>query len=235
MESRRDLKAEASLKVVLFGATGMVGTGVLLACLDDRRVDSVVSVSRTPTGVTHPKFREIIHSDFFDYTGIRDELVDVDACFFCLGVSAFRKDERTYHHLTYDLTMSAAETLRDLNPEMTFCYVSGVGTDASEHGRVMWARVKGKTENHLLRMPFKAYMFRPGYIHPVKGARSKTRLYRAFYQITRPLYPLLKRVAAQHITSTDALGRAMIEVAVNGYPRRVLYNEDINILAHEQA
>lgn len=221
------------VNVIIFGSTGMVGTGVVLECLSDTRVRSVLSIVRTPSGMKHPKFREIVRSDFFDYSDVRDQLRGLDACFFCLGVSAFRMDEATYHHLTYDLTLAAAEALCELNPAMTFCYVSGVGTDDTERGRVMWARVKGKTENALLAMPFKAYMFRPGYIHPVKGTRSKTRLYRLFYAISRPAYPLLKRIAPRYITTTEAVGQAMIEVAASGYPKHILHNADINVLARD--
>jgi len=219
------------MNVVIFGATGMVGRGVLLECLEDPRVRSVLAPVRTPSGIQHEKLRELVRSDFFDYSDVREEFDGLDACFFCLGVSSFRMDEATYTRLTYDLTIAAAEALAARNPDMTFCYVSGAGTDSTEQGRVMWARVKGRTENRLLAMPLNAYMFRPGYIQPMKGVRSKTGWYQAFYTLARPLYPLLQRIAPDQVTTTDAVGRAMIEVAANGYRTRILGPADINALA----
>ena len=219
------------MNVIVFGATGMVGGGALTECLEDPRVRSVLMVGRKPCGVTHPKLRELIRSDFFDYSDAKVALAGHDACFFCLGVSAAGLTEAAYHRLTYELTLSAAGALVALNPGLTFCYVSGEGTDSTEHGRFMWARVKGKTENHLLAMPLNAYMFRPGFIQPVKGARSKTKLYRAVYTVLGPLYPLLKRLLPSHVTTTANVGRAMIQVAANGYSKHVLENQDINSLA----
>jgi len=213
----------------------MVGTGVLIECLEDTRVSEVLVVGRTPCGVAHPKVREVIRSDFFDFTDLRPALAGYDACFFCLGVSAAGKTEAAYYHLTYDLTIAAAEAIAAVNSGLTFCYVSGEGTDSSEHGRVMWARVKGKTENQLLRMPFKAYMFRPGYIHPLKGVRSKTLMYRVLSPPFRVLFPLLKRVAARHVTTSVNVGRAMINVAATGYVKPVLENPDIDLVAAGQA
>jgi uncharacterized protein YbjT (DUF2867 family) len=209
----------------------MVGSGVLAECIEDPRVGSVLVVGRTPCGVAHPKLRELIRSDFFDYRDANAHLNGLDACFFCLGVSAVGMSESAYHRLTYELTISAAAALADLNPGLTFCYVSGEGTDSTERGRFMWARVKGKTENHLLRMPFNAYMFRPGFIQPLKGVRSKTKLYQAFYNVLAPLYPLLKRILPRHVTTTANVGRAMIQVAATGYSKHVLENSDINVLA----
>ena len=209
----------------------MVGTGVLIECLEDTRVSEVLVVGRTPCGVAHPKVREVIRSDFFDFTDLRPALAGYDACFFCLGVSAAGKTEAAYYHLTYDLTIAAAEAIAAVNSGLTFCYVSGEGTDSSEHGRVMWARVKGKTENQLLRMPFKAYMFRPGYIHPLKGVRSKTAMYRAAAAVFRVLYPLLRIVAARYVTTSVNVGRAMINVAATGYAKPVLENPDIDLVA----
>jgi uncharacterized protein YbjT (DUF2867 family) len=180
------------MKAIIFGATGMVGQGVLLECLDDPSVSSVLAVGRRTCGVTHPKLHEIVHSDFLDYSTIEEGLRGYDACFFCLGVSAAGMSEPDYHRLTFDVTLRAAETLARLNPTMTFCYVSGTGTDSSERGRSMWARVKGKTENHLMRVPFKAtYMFRPGYIQPMRGVTSSTPLYRVAYAVLGPFYPVL--------------------------------------------
>ncbi len=209
----------------------MVGGGVLTECLEDARVRSVLVVGRKPCGVAHPKLRELIRSDFFDYSDAKADLKGHDACFFCLGVSAAGMTETAYHRVTYELTLSAAGALVDTNPRLTFCYVSGEGTDSTERGRFMWARVKGKTENHLLRMPLNAYMFRPGFIQPLKGVRSKTKLYQAFYNVLGPLYPLLKRLLPNHVTTTENVGRAMIRVAVSGYSKRVLENPDINALA----
>ena len=220
------------MKVIIFGATGMVGRGVLLECLDHPEVSAILAVGRSSCGIDHPKLRELLHQDFFDYSPIESDLTGYDACSFCLGVSAAGMSEEQYHRLTYELTLSAAGTLVRLNPSMTFCYVSGAGTDSSESGRMMWARVKGKTENHLLQLPFKAaYMFRPGYIQPLKGIRSKTKLYQTFYTLARPLYPTLKTLFPGFVTTTEKVGVAMIKVALHGYPQPLLENRDINALA----
>jgi uncharacterized protein YbjT (DUF2867 family) len=216
------------VNIIVFGASGMVGAGVVKECLEDERVNAVLAVGRTPCGATHPKLTDLIRSDFFDYTDANAALRGFDACFFCLGVSSARMTEVAYHRVTYELTLAAAGALIQLNPGMTFCYVSGEGTDSTERGRSMWARVKGKTENHLLRMPFEAYMFRPGFIQPLKGVRSKTRLYQALYDVVGPLYPLLKRLAPGHVTTSENVGRAMISVAASGYMKRILENGDIN-------
>jgi len=219
------------MNVILFGATGMVGQGVLRECLLDPDVHQILSIVRTPSGQQHAKFRELVHTDFFDYSTIESELTAFDACFFCLGVSSAGMDEAKYKHLTYDLTLAAATTLAKLNPNMTFVYISGAGTDSTERGRSMWARVKGKTENDLLKLPFRAaYMFRPGFIQPLHGIRSKTRLYQIFYTILNPILPLLKSIFPQYITTTEQLGRAMLKVAKNGYPKPILESKDINSL-----
>lgn len=219
------------MKVILFGATGMVGAGVLIECLEDPRVQSILVIGRQSVGTTNPKLRELIRTDFFDYSDLRRDLAGHDACFFCLGVSVAGLSEPAYRRLTYELTVAAAEAVLAVNPGITFCYVSGEGTDSTERGRTMWARIKGKTENHLLRLPFKGFMFRAGYIQPMKGVRSKTRLYQTLYDVFGPLYPVLRRIAARHVTTTESVGRAMIEVAAGGYSRRVLENPDINLLA----
>lgn len=219
------------MRVIVFGATGMVGAGVLIECLEEPRVRSILVIGRHPCGVSHPKLRELIRTDFFDYSDVRDDLSGYDACFFCLGVSVAGMSEPAYHRLTYALTLAAAEALVAVSPAITFCYISGEGTDSTERGRSMWARVKGKTENHLLRLPFKAFMFRPGYIQPMKGVRSKTRLYQTFYDIFGRFYPVLRRIAPRHVTTTENVGRAMTAVAAAGYSRRVLENPDINLLA----
>jgi uncharacterized protein YbjT (DUF2867 family) len=220
------------MKVVLFGATGMVGAGALLAALADPRVDSLLAIGRTPTGRTHPKLREVVHHDFFNYGALRGKFASADACFFCLGVSSAGMGEADYTRQTHDLTLAAARAMAAANPRMTFCYVSGVGTDSTERGRVMWARVKGRTENALLALPFKAaYMFRPGFIQPMDGIRSKTAWVQALYTLSAPLYPLLHRLIPQYSTTTAHLGRAFIEVTANGYPTKILYSKDIETLA----
>lgn len=218
------------MNVVLFGATGMVGAGVLIECLADPRVAGVVAVVRAPTGRSHPKLRETIHTDFFDYGSLAADFAACDACFFCLGVSSAGMSEARYSSLTYDLTLAAAQALVTANPGAVFCYVSGLGTDGN--GRSMWARVKGRTENALLALPFRAaYMFRPAFIQPKHGVRSRTPLYQVFYSVAAPLYPLLQRLLPRYWTTTENVGRAMIRVASEGSPQRILYPPDINALA----
>ena len=217
------------MNVVLFGATGMVGQGVLRECLLDKEVQYVLSIGRSMTGQHHPKLRELVHQNFLDFSPVEAELSGFDVCFFCLGVSSAGMTEERYQRVTYDITMAAAHTVLRLNPKMTFIYVSGMGTDSTERGRSMWARVKGKTENALLRLPFKAqYMFRPALIQPLHGIRSKTKLYRAFYKILGPIYPLMKALLPRYVTTTEQLGRAMIKVGKQGAPKSVLENWDIN-------
>ena len=219
------------MKVILFGATGMVGQGVLRECLRDADVESVLVIGRSPTGQRHAKLREIIHDDFLDYSAIESELRGYDACFFCLGVSSVGMNEERYRHLTYDITLAAARTLARLNPQMAFVYVTGRGTDSSEKGSLMWARVKGRTENDLLKLPFRAaYMFRPAGIQPLHGIRSKTAWVQAIYLVAAPLLSLLNRVAPKYMTTTEQVGRAMIKVARDGFARPVLESEDINSL-----
>ncbi len=209
----------------------MVGQGVLRECLLDPTVQQILSIVRTPTGQHHAKLRELVHNNFFDYSAIESQLTGYDACLFSLGVSSAGMDEAKYTHLTYDLTLAAATTLARLNPNMTFLYVSGAGTDSTGRGRSMWARVKGKTENDILKLPFRAaYMFRPGAIQPLHGIRSKTKLYQTFYNVLGPILPLLKSVFPQYITTTEQLGRAMLHVAKDGFPRPILESKDINIL-----
>jgi uncharacterized protein YbjT (DUF2867 family) len=219
------------MKVILFGATGMVGQGVLRECLLDDEVESVLVVGRSSTGKLHRKLREIVHKDLFDLSSIESELTGFDACFFCLGVSSVGMNERDYQHLTYDLTLSVAQTLVKVNSAMTFIYVSGMGTDSTESGHSMWARVKGRTENALLRLPFKAaYMFRPAYIQPLHGIVPKTKVYRILYAVIGPLYPLWKALFPKYVTTSEQVGRAMIEVALHGATARVLESPDINAL-----
>lgn len=216
------------MKAILFGATGMVGQGVLRECLLDPEVSAVLVVGRSAIDQRHEKLREIVTADLTDLSAFENELAGYDACFFCLGVSSAGLSEESYTKITYDLTLAVARTLVRLNPTMTFIYVSGQGTDSSGRGRAMWARVKGKTENDLLELPFKAaYMFRPGFIRPLHGIKSKTRLYRVFYSALAPLLPLLNAVFPASIITTAQLGRAMIEVVKHGAPKRILENKDI--------
>jgi uncharacterized protein YbjT (DUF2867 family) len=217
------------MKVILFGGSGMVGQGVLRECLIDPGVEAVLSVGRSPLGVAHPKLRELLQKDFTDYSTVEPQLAGYDACFFTLGVSSIGMDAERYRHLTYDLTMAAARTLARLNPGMVFTYVTGRGTDSTEQGSLMWARVKGKTENDLLKLPFKAaYMFRPAGIQPLHGVRSKTGWINAVYAVTAPLLAYMVRATPNHMTTSERLGRAMIKVARDGYPRPILESADIN-------
>jgi uncharacterized protein YbjT (DUF2867 family) len=216
------------MKAVIFGATGMVGQGVLRECLLDPEVEGVITIGRTALNINNPKLQNIVMADMFHYSSIEPQLTGLDACFFCLGVSAAGLSEEQYEKLTYTLTLAAAETLSRRNPTMTFVYVSGAGTDSSGKGRMMWARVKGKTENALLRMPFKStYMFRPGIIQPAHGERSKTKAYRIGYVLFRPVFPLLRLLFARQILTTEEISRAMINVARRGAPRKILEVSDI--------
>ena len=220
------------MRVILFGASGMVGQGVLRECLRDPGVEKVLSIVRAPGGQTDSKLEELVHADFYDFKSVERRLTGYDACFFCLGVSAAGMSEAEYRRVTYDLTLAAARTLARVSPAMTFVYVSGAGTDDSERGRSMWARVKGQTENALRQLPFAAsVMFRPGIIQPLHGIRSRTRLYRVGYVMARPLFPLLEAVAPRLVTTTERVGRAMLQVARHGAPKPVLENGDINQLA----
>jgi uncharacterized protein YbjT (DUF2867 family) len=210
------------MRILIFGATGMVGQGVLRECLLAPDVELVLTVGRTATGKSNSKLKEIVHTNLFDLTAIEDKLSGFDACFFCLGVSSAGMTEEAYTHLTYLLTITIAETLARLNPGMTFVYVSGSGTDSSQHGRSMWARVKGRTENALLRMPFRgAFMFRPGFIEPLHGIQSKTRSYRIFYAILRPLFSALHRVFPNQVLTTEEVGQAMLIAARRGAPKSI--------------
>ena len=219
-----------TIDVILFGATGMVGQGVLRECLLDPEVGRVLTVGRNPTGQQHPKLRELVVPDLFDYSAVESDLTGYDACIFTLGVSAAGMTEEAYSHMTYDLTIAAATTLARLNPGMVFVYVSGQGTDSTEHGRMMWARVKGRTENALLRLFDRAHMFRPGFIQPLHGIRSKTRAYQLFYTILGPILPVLRRLFPRHITTTETLGRAMLKAAKGGTEKRVLEMRDITAM-----
>ncbi len=219
------------MKVILFGASGMVGQGVLRECLLAPEVAGVLAVGRSATGKAHPKLRELRHADFSDFTAIESELSGHDACFFCLGVSSAGMSEPDYRRVTYVFTLAAAEVLARLNPGMTFVYVSGAGTDGTGRGRTMWARVKGETENALLRLPFRAYLFRPAYIQPRHGVTSRTPWLRVLYAVLAPLYPVWKAAFPRWVTTTEEVGRAMIRVASEGAPKRVLESQDIRDLA----
>jgi uncharacterized protein YbjT (DUF2867 family) len=217
------------VKVVLLGATGMVGRAALLECLDDSRVTAVLSVSRRPCGVRHPKLAEALEEDLFRLDAVKPLLAGADACFFCLGVSAVGLTEAAYTRVTHDLTLSVARDLLAAGARPVFCYVSGAGTDSTGRGRSMWARVKGRTENDLLAMPFRAaYMLRPGFIQPLRGVRSRTPLYQAFYTALAPFGSLLPRLLPGLATTSVALGRALIHLAVDGYSRPILESRDIN-------
>jgi uncharacterized protein YbjT (DUF2867 family) len=219
------------MNIILFGATGMVGQGALRECLLDPDVHSILSIVRSPTGQRSEKLRELVHDDFFDFSAIEQEMTGYDACFFSLGVTSTGKAEEQYRHITYDIALAAAETLARLNPRMTFIYVSGAGTDSTGQGRFMWARVKGQTENALLRLPFRAvYMFRPGFIQPLHGITSKTPSYRLIYGLTKPLLPVFRAVFPRSITTTEQIGRAMLHVLKHGYPTPILESRDINTL-----
>ena len=225
----RDIVGDVPMQIIIFGATGMVGQGVLRECLIDPGIERVLVVGRSPTGVRSAKLTEIIHDDFTNYSAIEAQLTGFDACFFCLGVSSIGMSEDRYRHLTYDITLAAATTLARLNPQMIFTYVTGAGTDSTEQGSRMWARIKGKTENDLLKLPLKAaFMFRPGVIQPLHGVRSKTAWVQAVYDVTWPLWSVLRRLTPRLVTSTEQIGRGMIRVAREGYPRKVLEMEDIN-------
>jgi uncharacterized protein YbjT (DUF2867 family) len=206
----------------------MVGQGVLRECLRDSEVETVLAIGRNPTGQRHEKLQELVPGDFFDFSAVGPRLSGYDACFFCLGVSSAGMTEADYQRVTYDITLAAAKTLVGRSPAMTFIYVSGAGTDSTERGRTMWARVKGKTENALLELPFHAaYMFRPGFIQPGPGITSKTRSYRILLTLFGPLFPVLRALFPRYVTSTEEVGRAMLEVAKHGAPKRVLESPDI--------
>jgi uncharacterized protein YbjT (DUF2867 family) len=215
------------MKVLIFGATGMVGQGVLLECERDPGVTSIVALGRTPVAGQHPKLTNLVHNDLSNYEGLDAQLTGFDACFFCLGVTSNGMSETDYTRVTYTWTVAAAETLSGLNPGMTFIYVSGSGTDSTEKGRSMWARVKGRTENAVLGLPLKAYMFRPGFIQPLDGIESKTPSYRIFYKVLAPLMPLLRRALPNQVLTTREIGRAMLSVARQGYEKRILETRDI--------
>ena len=216
------------MKLIITGTTGMIGKGVLLEGLDRSDVTDILVVNRRSLELQHEKLQEVLVSDFFALAEIADQLKGYDACLFCLGTSAVGKSEEVYHRITYDLTLLFANTFLQKNPDANFLYVSGAGTDGSENGRQMWARVKGKTENHLLQMPFgRAHVFRPGFIQPMRGIKSATGWYNTIYNLIGFLYPLLKRMP-KYVTDTTRMANAMINVAKRGYSKPVLESVDIN-------
>lgn len=218
-------------KVVITGTTGMVGKGVLLECMDHSLIESVLLVNRSSAKIKHEKVREVLVKDFFDLSSIKKDLKGHDACFFCLGITSIGESEESYSKITHDLTIHFAKTFLDLNVKSLFCYVSGAGTDSSEKGRTMWARVKGKTENDLLSMGFKAcYMFRPGYIQPLRGIKSKTQWYQALYNVFWPIYLILKHVPGA-TTNTTQMGLAMINTLEGKSSKTILETKDINYLS----
>jgi uncharacterized protein YbjT (DUF2867 family) len=220
------------VNVLIFGATGMVGQGALRECLAAPDVAMVKTIGRTPTGQRNLKLRELVHADMWNYEGIDDELSGFDACFFCIGVSSAGMDEKKYTHLTYELTLAAARKLAELNPQMVFVYVSGVGADSTEKSRVMWERVRGKTENALLALPFRAvYILRPGMIQPLDGIKSKTPAYRIFYSLMKPVLPLLRKALPDQVITTSQVGSAMLNLVRRGAPQRVLDSGAINQLS----
>jgi uncharacterized protein YbjT (DUF2867 family) len=218
------------MRVLLFGGSGMVGSGVLVECLEDGDVEAVVSVGRSPSGREHEKLTEIVHADLFDLSSIEDRLVDFDACFYCLGVSSAGMSEDAYRRITVRLTRAILDAVVEANPRITICFVSGQGTDSSEKGRVMWARVKGEAENYVRSLPVRSYVFRPGFIQPLKGVRSKTALYEALYTVMAPLSPLLRRLFPGAVTTTVAVGQAMLHVVRHHPESTVLETRDIQRL-----
>lgn len=215
------------MRVAIFGATGMVGQGVLREALLAEDVREVLTVGRRPTGQRDPKLRELTVADVGELSSVRADLTGVDACFYCLGVSSLGLDEAAYTRVSYDYPLAAARLLAEVSPQVTFVYVSGVGTDSTGQGRVMWARVKGRTENAIMELLPNGYAARPGFIQPTYGAVSRTRAYRIGYAVTRPLFPVLRRLLPNHVTTTDGIGRAMLRVAREGSPTRVLGNREL--------
>ncbi|MGQ1783698.1 epimerase [Saccharicrinis sp. GN24d3] len=218
------------MKAIITGSTGMIGIGLLLECIDDPRVEKVLIINRNSLGITHPKVNEVIHKDFNDFTAIRELLAGYDVCCHCMGVSSAGMSKEKYTQLTYAITKALASELYGINPNMVFNYVSGTGTDSTEKGRLMWARVKGKTENMILNMGFKdAYAFRPGAIIPERGVKSRTGLYNTLYFIFRPFFPLMKRMKS--VTTTTKLSRAMINLYFHPQQLKHLEGADINRIA----
>ena len=219
------------LKVIITGSTGMVGEGVLYECLHHPEVEKVLVITRNPCGYSHSKLTEIIHSDFSDISSLNDRLTGYNACFFCLGVTSLGKNEAEYTRLTYTLTLNFANTLANLNPDMTFCYISGAGTDSSEKGRTMWARVKGKTENDLMKLTFRqVYHFRPGGIEPFLPLKPTQTFYKT-YKYLKWIFTIIKVIVPNAVITLKDLAAAMINASLIGYPKNILEVKDMKVLA----
>lgn len=219
------------LKVIITGATGMIGEGVLYECLHHPEIEKVLVITRTPCGYTHPKLTEIVHGDFFDITSLKDRIAGYNACYFCLGVTSLGKNEAEYTRFTYTLTLNFATTLATLNPDMTFCYISGASTDSSEKEKTMWARVKGKTENELMKLPFKqVYHFRPGGIEPFLPLKPSQTYYKT-YKYFKWLFSFMKMIAPNFVITLKDLAAAMINASLIGYSTNILEMKDMKILA----
>ncbi|GAF43635.1 NAD(P)H-binding protein [Rhodococcus wratislaviensis] len=219
------------MNVAIFGVTGMVGQGVVHECLADPRVESVLALTRSPSSIRHPKLTQVLHDDFADLTRLAHRFEDIDACFYCLGVSAVGVSESEYRLITFDFTVAAAQMFASRNPSITFVYVSAQGADNSGSGRSMWARVRGQTENTVLAIPLQAFILRPGYIQPRHGATSRTATYNWIYRLTAPLYPLLQRLLPTMVTNSENVGKAMLALAANGSSQRIIDCRGINELA----
>jgi uncharacterized protein YbjT (DUF2867 family) len=221
----------AKIRVIITGATGMVGEGVLHECLQRPEVEEILVVNRRPCKIKHPKLREIIHKKFFDLSSIEGHLYGYNACYFCLGISSIGVKEADYYKLTYSLTMNFAHTMNKLNDDFTFCYVSGAGTDSTEEGRSMWARVKGRTENDLMQIPFKqVFNFRPAFMAPTKGLKNTL----PYYKYMSWLYPAVRKIFPKYVSTLAELGQAMINVTLSGYPESILEVRDIVAAAGEE-
>lgn len=225
------MAVEGKIRAVVTGATGMVGEGVLLECLENPDVESVLTINRRPFEMSHPKLKEIVHKDFYDISLIEDQLKGYNACYFCLGVSSVGMKEPDYKRVTYDLTMHFAGVLSRLNPDMTFCYVSGAGTDSTEQGSTMWARVKGKTENDLRKLPFdQVFAFRPGFMKATEGQKNLLSLYKYIGW----MYPIVKAIFPNWVSTLTQVARAMINVTKYGYDKNILEVKDINLVGDRQ-
>lgn len=215
---------QMKIKAIITGSTGMVGEGILHECLLHPEVDSVLVINRKPCALKQEKLKEIVHKDFYDLSAIENHLAGYNACYFCAGVSSVGKKEEEYKRITYDLTMNFADKLVKLNSDLNFCYVSGLGTDSTEKGRIMWARVKGKTENDLMKLPFRdSYMFRPGFIRPTKGLKNAYKAYNFF----TPFYPIFRKLFPKYVVTLEEIGLAMINVTLFGSDKKVLECKDI--------
>lgn len=217
---------------MITGSTGMVGKAVLLECLESEKISEILIINRSSLDMKHSKLKEVLLKDFMQFESIKEDLKGYDACFHCMGVSASGLSEEKYTALTFGITKNLVDTLYEINPKMQFSYISGQGTDSSEKGNVMWARVKGKTENYILNKGFsKSLMFRAGIIIPEKGLKSNTSLYNTIYTLTKPFYGLLKK--SKHICTSTKIGLAMIASLYNQTDKKHLENAEINQLSEK--